>query len=100
MRWIPEQWDKESDVVVVGYGGAGAKVLLLEKMPAGGGNTAVSLGGFLCPQNIKDAVKYITNLYKFSYSEMDEEVIQAYTEEAVRNVDWVKGLKPLLGLYK
>ena len=104
MRRIPEQWDKEADVVVVGYGGAGAvaaitahdtgaKVLLLEKMSTGGGNTGISFGGFLCPTNIKDAVEYITSLYKFSYSEMDKEVIQSYTEEAVQNVDWVKGLR-------
>ena len=45
-------WDKEADVVVIGYGGAGAaaaitahdagaEVLILEKMSHGGGNTAV-----------------------------------------------------------
>lgn len=48
-------WDKEADVVIVGYGGAGAaaaieahdagaKVLVVEKMPEGGGNTAISAG--------------------------------------------------------
>lgn len=48
-------WSKEADVVIVGYGGAGAaaaieahdagaKVLVLEKMPQGGGNTVISAG--------------------------------------------------------
>jgi hypothetical protein len=48
------KWDKEADVVVVGYGGAGAvaaitahdagaKVLVIEKAPEGGGNT--KMGG-------------------------------------------------------
>ncbi|MQF94371.1 MAG: FAD-binding protein, partial [SAR202 cluster bacterium] len=52
---LPEKWDKEADVVVVGFGGAGAaaaitaqdagaSVLLLEKAPKGqeGGNTKVA----------------------------------------------------------
>ena len=56
--WLPAKWDYEADVVVVGFGGAGAsaairakddgaKVLILEKMPKGleGGNTCVSGGG-------------------------------------------------------
>ena len=51
---VPGKWDAEADVVVVGYGGAGAataitahdagaKVLLLEKAPLGheGGKTRV-----------------------------------------------------------
>ncbi len=53
-------WDKETDVLVVGFGGAGAsaaisahdagsRVLILEKMPVAGGNTAVSAGGFMIP---------------------------------------------------
>ena len=43
--WLPEKWDREADVVVVGFGGAGAataiaasdlgaSVLMLEKAPA------------------------------------------------------------------
>jgi urocanate reductase len=52
---VPEKWDKETDVVVVGYGGAGAaaaigareagsEVLILEKAIAGGGSTALCGG--------------------------------------------------------
>ena len=52
------KFDKTADVVILGYGGAGAcaaieahdagaKVLILEKLPQGGGNTAVSSGGFM-----------------------------------------------------
>lgn len=55
-------WDKETDVVVVGFGGAGAaaaiasvqggaKTLILEKMPQGGGNTACAGGGFIIPKS-------------------------------------------------
>ena len=50
------QWDKEVDVIVVGYGAAGgisaitahdagAKVLLIEKMPHPGGISMLSGGG-------------------------------------------------------
>ena len=31
------KWDRETDVIVAGFGGAG--VLLIEKAPFGGGNT-------------------------------------------------------------
>jgi len=52
---LPETWDKETDVVVVGYGGAGAaaaiaareagvEVLILEKMMVAGGSSAISGG--------------------------------------------------------
>lgn len=51
----PSTWNEEADVVVVGYGGAGARaaveahdlgadVLILEKMPVAGGNTAMCGG--------------------------------------------------------
>lgn len=53
----PEKWDKETDIVIVGYGGAGAsaaiaardagaKVLILEKRDVAGGSTAVCGGVF------------------------------------------------------
>lgn len=56
---MPEEWDREVDVVVVGFGGAGAaaaieahdagaNVLILEKMPAPGGTTKISEGAVYC----------------------------------------------------
>ena len=54
-----QQWDKEADVIVVGFGAAGgisaitahdigAKVLLIEKMPHPGGISMLSGGGACC----------------------------------------------------
>ena len=54
--WLPDHWDDEADIIVVGYGGAGviaaitakyegASCIVLEKSAeADGGNTAVSGG--------------------------------------------------------
>lgn len=58
---VPEKWDLEYDVVVVGWGSAGtaaavtahdqgAKVLILEKMAEGGGNTSICGGNIIIPQ--------------------------------------------------
>jgi succinate dehydrogenase/fumarate reductase flavoprotein subunit len=101
---IPKKWDREADVVCIGYGGAGAataisahdagaKVLILEKMSRGGGNTAVSLGGFLCPNNVADALTYITALFGFTNAEMDKDLVRVFAEESVRNADWIKSLR-------
>ena len=54
---IPEQWDYETDVVIVGGGGAGlaaaveasstgARVLVLEACPQLGGTTGMAVGSF------------------------------------------------------
>ena len=98
-------WDKEADVVVIGYGGAGAaaaitahdagaEVLILEKMAHGGGNTMVSGGGVLCPTNSDDTYNYITGLFEFSHSEMDESLVRVFADKAVECVDWLCALKP------
>jgi len=101
---IPRKWTNETDVLVIGYGGAGAcaaieahdagsKVLILEKMAQSGGNTGVSGGGFLCPTNPQDAYTYISGLYEFSHSDMDKDLVKVYADESVKNVDWIKSLK-------
>ena len=101
---IPKKWDKEADVICVGYGGAGAaaaisahdagaKVLILEKMPQSGGNTAVSAGGFVAPSNVDDAVKYFSALFNVSFSEMDEDLVRTFAEESIKVTDWVKSLR-------
>jgi len=98
------EWDRVADVVVIGYGGAGASaaiaahddgadVLILESTPQGGGNTLVSFGGFLCPTAAEDARKYISGLYALSLSEKNEALIRVFAEESTKNIDWVQGLK-------
>ena len=98
-------WDKEADVVVIGYGGAGAaaaitahdagaEVLILEKMSHGGGNTAVSGGGVLCPTSAEDTYTYITGLFDLSHSEMDEQLVRTFSDKSVECVDWLCSLKP------
>jgi hypothetical protein len=69
--WLPQKWDYEADVVVVGTGyagqnaaiassDAGASVLVLEKAPErfAGGNSSVSGGGMTVPLSVPDAIKY------------------------------------------
>lgn len=91
-------------MVVVGYGGAGAaaaitahdcgaEVIVLESMEAGGGNTRVAMGGFLCPSDVGDAIRYFTALYDLSHSEKDEEIIRVFAKESVQNIEWLTSLK-------
>ncbi|MCC6531085.1 MAG: FAD-binding protein [Burkholderiales bacterium] len=71
--WLPQRWDDEADVVVVGYGGAGScaaiaahdagqSTLILEKAPVGGGNTGCCGGGMRVPKDIGSAVAYYSAL--------------------------------------
>lgn len=98
------RWDEQTDVLVIGYGGAGAcaaiaardagaKVLVVEKMAAGGGNTAVSSGGFMVPQEKNAAMKYLRATYKLGNSECDEELLETFCKEVMDVPEWLKGLK-------
>jgi succinate dehydrogenase/fumarate reductase flavoprotein subunit len=92
--WLPTKWDHEADVVVVGYGGAGAcaaitahdagaKVIVMEKAPyRGGGNTGMCLGQWVCPTNVQHAVEYL-KAGSEDYTPLD--VIQAWAEEVCKN---------------
>lgn len=99
------KWDSVVDVVVIGYGGAGAAaaiaahdagagVLVLESTDQGGGNTLVSFGGFICPEDHGKTLDYITCLYEYSHSEKDDKLIRAFVEESAKNIEWLKSLKP------
>ena len=99
MNSMPERFDIESDVVVVGYGAAGAVaaitahdngagVLLLEKMPAGGGNSRVCGGNIIVPQSIEFA-KYLKTL---SHGTTEPEIIEKFVEDAMKNGDWIRGM--------
>ena len=67
--------EMESDVVIIGYGGAGAcaaitahdagaKVVILEKMPQPGGNTRMSMCSWFCPPpgTEQQAIQHIDTL--------------------------------------
>ena len=69
--WVPDEWEYETDIAVVGSGFAGsnaaifghdsgAEVIMLEKAPEqfAGGNSSVSGGGLTIPSNVPDAVEY------------------------------------------
>ncbi|MBI4258071.1 MAG: FAD-binding protein [Thaumarchaeota archaeon] len=92
--------NEAADVVIVGFGAAGASaaitahdsgagVVILEKMETGGGNSAVSGGGILCPANAKAASAYLKHL---GFADGEEEIIQTFVRESTDNRDWVGGL--------
>ncbi len=100
---IPTKWDKEADVVVVGFGGAGAstaiaatdagaKVLILEKAPQGeeGGNTRVSGNLWFNPQPADKAITYLKAMADgFT---IPDDMIQVWADEMGKNADWVKSI--------
>lgn len=97
------KWDQEADVVVVGFGGAGAcaaieahdagaKVLMLEKTAEGGGNTSVSAGGIMVPKRKEDAYVYLEKTYDFAQSDKDVELLKVFCDEIVQQRDFLLGL--------
>ncbi len=100
---IPTKWDKEADVVIIGYGGAGAstaitatdagaKVLILEKAPQGqeGGNTRVSGQGIYLQKETQDAITYLKAMN--GQYPVPDAMIKAWAEMMADNMNWVKSL--------
>ena len=94
-------WHDETDVLVAGYGMAGAvtaivaaeegaRTTLVEKGKTPEGNTWVSLGGISCPDDAGRAKAYLQSLFERSHSVMDEELLDAYTQMSVHNLEWLK----------
>jgi succinate dehydrogenase/fumarate reductase flavoprotein subunit len=90
-RPIPAKWDYETDVLIVGYGAAGAnaaiaahdsgaRVMIIEKLGFPGGNSGVCAGAMVIPEAIEEAVRYYRAL---SFGTVEEEMIQAFAEEMV-----------------
>jgi succinate dehydrogenase/fumarate reductase flavoprotein subunit len=88
---VPAKWDKEADVVVVGFGGAGAtaaigahdkgaKVILLEKAPEehAGGNTGVCCGGMSIPPSLEVGIDHYNTINMGTVT--DPEVTRVFVE--------------------
>ena len=91
-------WDYETDVVVVGYGGAGAiaaicageagaDVIVIEAAPIeGGGTTRMSGAYFLSTEDPEAAAEY---LKASNHGAMSDELIEAWAIGISRTRDWL-----------
>ncbi len=98
--WLPEAWDYECDLLVIGYGGAGMwasligadecaqQVLILEKAPVeGGGNSRINNGEWtIIPEDKKETFKEY--LVTFSKGAIAPEMADAWVEECARNTEY------------
>ncbi|MBV8118588.1 MAG: FAD-dependent oxidoreductase [Alphaproteobacteria bacterium] len=93
----------ETDVVVVGFGAAGAatavtahergaKVVILEKAPEGqeGGNTRVAGQGYLNTSSVESALAYLTALCG-PYT-VPEAMVRVWAQEMCQNNAWLESL--------
>jgi succinate dehydrogenase/fumarate reductase flavoprotein subunit len=101
---LPESWDVEADIVIVGHGGAGAAaaitctdeglgdIFVMDAAPSGqdGGNTKVSANLMMIPDDVEGTVVYQTALN--SYHAVEEDLIRAWAKNLCGNKDWLEGL--------
>ncbi len=98
-------WDREADIVVIGYGfagavsaisahDAGAKVLLLEKMPHPGGLSILSGGGVSFARSADSAFQY---LKRTCNGTTPDEVLWPLAQGMVEIIDWIKELAKVSG---
>jgi succinate dehydrogenase/fumarate reductase flavoprotein subunit len=94
----PIRWDKETDVVIVGYGATGAataitvseagfKALILEKAPEAGGSSAVSTGGMRYTSDAVQGALYVKNI---GLGSIDDATARAFADEWVNLKTWLK----------
>ncbi len=92
----------ETDVLIIGYGGAGASaaitakdsgadVIVLEKMPQGGGNTRVSNCSWFCPPEGKEQ-QAIEHIEALCLGRTDRAVIEAFVTASAENKKWIESL--------
>ncbi len=112
------KWTAEAEVVVVGFGGAGAatainahdagaKVVILEKELADTAtstnhtpSTRMSGGGILVPEDIEKAITYFTGLRKIANETVDEEeaaMIRQLCTQMYGNIDWLESIGAVMG---
>jgi 3-oxo-5alpha-steroid 4-dehydrogenase len=109
---LPKKWDQEADVIVVGFGGAGAaaaiearkagaKVLVLERKPGGGGSTAlcggiIYMGGGTPLQKTTGFSDTPDAMFKYLLAAAgdgaDEAKIRVLCDKSVDLYDWLLGV--------
>lgn len=100
---LEEQWDQETDVIVIGYGGAGAAaalaahdggadVLILEKASSHlpGGNTGCCAGYMLIPSSVSEGIDYYRAMAFGTVEE--EEMFVTMAKRIIEIPEWLKSL--------
>ena len=106
----PAAYDKEADVVIVGTGAAGSaaaarcaelglKVIVLEKLPVGGGSTTLCNGGFaVCCTDVQErkGIKDSPELFERELLTMgkvnDPALVHTYVTSTLPTYRWIRGL--------
>ena len=99
----PINWNAEADLVVVGFGGAGAatsitaaeagaSVILLDKAPEGqeGGNTRVASQGYLNTSTPEGAATYLKALC--GPYEVPDDMVEVWSQEMCLNNEWLTSI--------
>ena len=108
---VPDKWDYEADVVVVGFGGAGgaaaieaadagAKVIVLEKTPTPGGSTSLCAGIFYAAGTSLQKSEGVTDtpdeMYKYwmaiGNGLSNPDLVRVMADNAAPTFEWIKGL--------
>jgi flavocytochrome c len=107
----PVAWDFETDIVVVGYGGAGAaaaiegraagaEVIIIEKAPIGGGTTAMA-GGIIVgagtsvqrARQIADSPEEMYRYFRATGKGLDDpDLARVYCESSTSSIEWLISL--------
>ena len=104
---VPRKWDRETDVLVIGTGfaglaaaieahDAGAKVLIIEKMPIIGGNSIIAGGGLNAVDPVRQAKDNLEDSIDTHYQQTleggdfrgDPVRVRALVENALAQVEW------------
>ena len=109
----PFKWADETDVIIVGYGGAGAvaaiaaqdagaKVIILEKQPADTltqvrhtPNTRMSGGAWFCPSDKEKSATYLEGMAKVANESINPErqsMLASFSNLLVENTRWMRSI--------
>ncbi|MBI2958409.1 MAG: FAD-dependent oxidoreductase, partial [Chloroflexi bacterium] len=109
------RWRVEADVVIVGYGAAGAaaavaareagcEVIVIEKQeaPTPLSNSFMSGGGFICSSDAKEARSYLEALYRTDQGIYwtDPDILQTWVDRTLENKDWLEKRGAEFQLYR
>jgi succinate dehydrogenase/fumarate reductase flavoprotein subunit len=102
------QWDESADVVIIGYGLAGAvaaitahdlgaNVMIVEKQPADShcSCSSIAMGIFLSPSDVDRATEYMVALGQAGQQGMqwtDLDTVRAWVKYTAQNKDWLAKL--------